>query len=251
VRTLAHLSDLHFGSVEPAVLEPLRRSLVALAPDLVVVSGDLTQRARLRQFREARAYLDTLPKPQFVVPGNHDVPLYNLFARFLRPLAGYRRIIAEDLEPGFVDEEIAVLGINTARSFVLKGGRVSDAQLAQVRATLCRLSGALVKILVMHHPVVPLEKLVDCGVDILVAGHLHASRIGRGEGPAARPVLMVQAGTATSRRTREEPNAFNLLRVTRRRIRVEQHLLERGCFVRAAAEAFSRNGGGWRRDGPA
>jgi predicted MPP superfamily phosphohydrolase len=217
----------------------------------VVVCGDLTQRARTRQFREARAFLDTLPKPQFVVPGNHDVPLYNLFARFLRPLAGYRRIIAEDLDPSFADEEIAVLGINTARSFTWKDGAVSEAQLARVQE-ICRLHGGLTKVLVTHHPFMALDRLAHCGVDLLLAGHLHATQ--------ARPAavrfaglsaLMVQAGTATSQRTREEPNAFNLLRVGRGRIEVEQQLLRGGAFVRAATEAFSREASGWRRNGPA
>ena len=244
MRVVAHLSDLHFGRVERAVLEPLRRRLVELAPDLVVISGDLTQRARAQQFREARAYLDTLPKPQVVVPGNHDVPLYNVFARFLRPLAWYRRIISEDLEPSFIDEEIAVLGINTARSFVFKGGRVSDAQLGLVREKLCDLHGKLTTILVTHHPFMALEKLVDCGIDVLLAGHLHAT------GHVAQrldgvSLLLVQAGTATSLRTREEPNSFNLLRIAPRRIDVEQYALRAGGFMRAATQAFQRKDGGW------
>ena len=250
MRVLAHLSDLHFGRVDRAVLEPLRRRLLELAPDLVVVSGDLTQRARTRQFREARAFLDTLPKPQFVVPGNHDVPLYNLFARFLRPLAGYRRIIAEDLDPSFADKEIAVLGINTARSFTWKGGAVSEAQLARVQE-ICRLHGGLTKVLVTHHPFMALDRLAHCGVDLLLAGHLHAAQAGPAVRSAGACALMVQAGTATSQRTREEPNSFNLLRVGRGRIEVEQHLLRGGAFVRAATEAFSREASGWRRNGPA
>ncbi|MGZ8265598.1 MAG: metallophosphoesterase, partial [Burkholderiales bacterium] len=99
MRTLVHLSDLHFGRVNEAVLGPLARRIGAIAPDVVVVSGDLTQRARKRQFRAARAFLDTLPTPQIVVPGNHDIPLYNVFARFLTPLRNYRRYIGNDLEP--------------------------------------------------------------------------------------------------------------------------------------------------------
>jgi 3',5'-cyclic AMP phosphodiesterase CpdA len=247
VRVLAHLSDLHFGRVDRATLEPLHRRLAELAPHLVVVSGDLTQRARARQFRQARAFLDTLPRPQCVVPGNHDVPLFNLIARFFRPLAGYRRYIAKDTEPSFVDEEIAVLGINTARSFTWKSGRVSEAQLARVQAKLCRLDGGVTKVIVTHHPFMAPERLAECGVDLLLAGHLHASQA------AATPdrVLMVQAGTATSRRTRKEPNAFNLLRVSRGRIEVEQHVLRGGAFVRGSAQAFRRNGAGWTLDGPA
>ena len=204
MRTLAHLSDLHFGRVERGVLDALRERLWQVQPDLVVVSGDLTQRARARQFREARAFLDTLPQPQLVVPGNHDVPLYNVLARFLAPLAGYRRFVAEDVEPSFVDEEIAVLGLNTARSFTWKGG------------------GA------------------RCGVDVQVAGHLHATSIG------ATSALVVQAGTATSSRTRAEPNSFNLLRIGGARIEIEHYALRGGNFQRGEARTFQRQERGWR-----
>ena len=246
MRRVAHLSDLHFGRVDRAVLEPLRRRVRELAPDLVIVSGDLTQRARAEQFREARAFLDTLPGPQIVVPGNHDVPLYNVFARFFRPLARYRRAIAEDPEPAYRDDEIAVLGINSARSFAFKGGRVSASQLERV-GELCRSRPDLVKIVVTHHPFSGVERLGDCGVDLFVAGHLHASRVGH----AAERMLMVQAGTATSSRTREEPNAFNLIKVWPRRVEVEQYVLQRGGFVRGMTEAFQRQErhSAWRRGG--
>ena len=246
MRTLAHLSDLHFDRVDQGVLEALRRRVKALAPDLVVVSGDLTQRARAHQFRAARAFLDSLPKPQVVVPGNHDVPLYNVLARFVAPLAGYRRVIAGDVEPGFIDEEIAVLGINTARSFVFKGGRVSEPQLARVREALRRLEGVRTRIVVSHHPSGALEKLADFGVDVFVSGHHHATRtahrrVGR------MSVLIVEAGTATSQRTRGEPNAFNVLRVAAGRIEVEHYALRGGNFMRSNAEAFERRHEGWRR----
>ena len=245
MRVLAHLSDLHFGRVERSVLEPLCDCLWKVDPDLVVVSGDLTQRARAQQFREARAFLDTLPKPQFVVPGNHDIPLYNVFKRFLGPLAGFRRFVADELEPSFVDDEIAVLGINTARSFAFKGGRVSEAQLARVAEKLSRLRSDLVRIVVAHHPLPGLERLAGRGVDVLVSGHLHATRID------TTASLVVQAGTATSSRTREEPNSFNVLRIGRGRIDVEQHVLRAGSFVRAAAQAFERRASGWRRSAAA
>ena len=246
MRTLAHLSDLHFDRVDQGVLEALRRRVKALAPDLVVISGDLTQRARAHQFRAARAFLDSLPKPQVVVPGNHDVPLYNVFARFVAPLAGYRRVIADEVEPGFVDDEIAVLGINTARSFVFKGGSVSEAQLARVCEALGRLETGRTCIVVSHHPSAALDRLADFGVDVFVSGHHHATRtlhrrIGRSS------VLVVEAGTAASHRTREEPNAFNVLRIAPGRIEVDHYALRGGNFMRASAEAFARLDEGWRR----
>jgi len=244
MRTIAHLSDLHFGRVEPAVLEALRRRLKALAPDVVVVSGDLTQRARPREFREARAFLDGLPWPQVVVPGNHDVPLYNVLARLLSPLGRYQRIVSDELEPGFIDDEVAVLGVNTARAFMLKGGRVSAVQVEQLRRALSSLGGGRTKILVAHHPSKALE---DCGADVVVSGHRHATRVSSG-GRGKNSYLMIEAGTATSHRTREEPNAFNLLRIRPGRIAIEHYALRGGNFVRAGAASFSREALGWRRD---
>ena len=143
MRTIVHLSDLHFGKVDAELLEPLRRCVEAIAPHLVVVSGDLTQRAKAAQFREAKAFLDTLPKPQLVVPGNHDVPLYNVFQRFFTPLRKYKRIITPDLEPAFIDDEIAVVGVNTARSLTFKEGNVNREQIAAVKARICGLDDSI------------------------------------------------------------------------------------------------------------
>src|SRR3954470_13552313 len=106
MRTLVHISDMHFGRVDPVVAEGLRETVVAMRPDLVTVSGDFTQRARSGQFKSARAFLEALPRPQLVIPGNHDVPLHNVFARFFNPLGGYRRHITDDLQPIYQDDEV-------------------------------------------------------------------------------------------------------------------------------------------------
>ena len=152
MRTLVHLSDLHFGRVDQTLLAPLTDLIRCLAPDLLVVSGDLTQRARSQEFVAARAFLDTLLMPRVVVPGNHDIPLHNVFDRFLRPLQKYRRHMTDDLQPFFVDDEIAVAGINTARSLTIKDGRINQQQMAQVAARFAGLPNSLVKIIVTHHP---------------------------------------------------------------------------------------------------
>jgi 3',5'-cyclic AMP phosphodiesterase CpdA len=264
VRTIAHISDLHFGRTDPALLGPLRERLRDLAPDVVVVSGDLTQRARASQFEEARAYLDTLPRPQLIVPGNHDVPLYNLYQRFLQPLDKYRRIITDDLQPAYIDAEIAVVGVNTARRFVFKGGRINEDQVEEVRRALCGLPEEVLKIIVSHHPFdapkdgdedqivgrarMALEKLADCGADVLLAGHLHASHVGHTADRyeiAGVSALVVQAGTALSTRGRGEANSFNALKVSARRIDVDRYEWRDGEFARAATEAFSHGAQGW------
>ncbi len=267
MRVLVHLSDLHFGRVDAGLLEPLRKRVIALAPHVVVVSGDLTQRAKPAQFREARAFLDTLPANQVVVPGNHDVPLYNVFQRFVQPLNRYRRYIAADLEPAYVDEEIAVIGINTARSLTFKGGRINEEQLERVHARLCVLPDRVVKIVVTHHPfdlpqthtrhalvgraALAMKALARCGADIVLSGHLHTRHTGHSAERYRIPghsALIVQAGTATSTRGRGEANSFNALTLEARRVVVEsfEWSPDQVDFVHAATEAFEHSPGGWR-----
>src|SRR6476660_1479279 len=112
MRVVVHVSDIHFGRVDPATIEPLANAIIRRSPHLLAVSGDLTQRARRREFAAARAFLDGLPFPRLVIPGNHDVPLHNIFTRFFTPLARYRDAITDDLSPVYRDDEIIVVGVN-------------------------------------------------------------------------------------------------------------------------------------------
>ena len=268
MRSIVHLSDIHFGRVDPAVVGPLIETINQIAPDVVAVSGDLTQRARSHQFKEARAFLDALPQPQIVVPGNHDVPLHNVFARFVQPLHKYRRYITNDLRPFHYDNEIAVLGVSTARSLTVKGGRINQQQADWMRDRLCAFDPEVVKIVVTHHPFdVPeghdernlvgrahmaMERLASCGADVFLAGHLHVSHTTHSakrykiKGHSA---LVVQAGTATSDRGRGEANSFNVIRVERANIAIErlEWQPERGRFSPAETENFRHTPDGWIR----
>lgn len=267
MRTIIHISDLHFGRADDAVLEPLIGAIDHLRPDFIAVSGDLTQRARPEQFRRARQFLDRLAYPRIVVPGNHDVPLYNVFARFSSPLRNYERYITADLEPFYSDDEIAVLGINTARSLTFKDGRINERQVMAACARFGAMPAGTLKILVTHHPFdVPagtgerelvgrarmaMEVFAGCGVDMLLSGHLHTGRVGTTharfaiEGHAA---LVIQAGTATSTRTRKEFNAFNVVRTGRDSAMIEQHVWNPGSrrYEPAGFERFRWHDGQWR-----
>src|ERR1044072_2561301 len=150
MKKIIHLSDLHFGRVDAGLLEPLVEAVCEAEPSLVVVSGDLTQRARSHQFEEARAFLDRLPKPQVVVPGNHDVPLYDVYSRFARPLDKWRRFIADEIEPTYEDEEMFVAGVNTARSLTRKYGRINEEQVAGLRERLCKYPDEVLKVIDTH-----------------------------------------------------------------------------------------------------
>ena len=266
MRTLVHLSDLHFGRVDASLLAPLRELIHKLAPDVVVVSGDLTQRAKSEQFEAARAWLDTLPGPQIIVPGNHDMSLYNVFRRFLQPLTRYKRYITDDLDPIFIDDEIAVLGVNTARSLTFKDGRVNKEQVETIKQQLSGLPDSVTRIIVTHHPFdlpktydeddlvdrapMAMKAFADCGVDLLLAGHLHTSHAGSTSERyqmSEYAALVVQAGTATSTRGRGEVNSFNVVRVEHERIEVDRYGWDEVGkeFSLMKTEPFLRRGNVW------
>jgi 3',5'-cyclic AMP phosphodiesterase CpdA len=267
MRTLVHLSDLHFGRVDYSVVEPLVATIAEIKPDVVVVSGDLTQRARSQQFKEAREFLDRLPSPQIIVPGNHDVPLHNAYARFFQALDKYKRYITDDLEPFHSDEEIAILGINTARSLTIKDGRINEDQITAIRDRLCPFGDEVTKIIVTHHPFdlpeghndeivgraqLAMEAIAKCGADVLLAGHLHVSHTGHSSARykiAGHSALIVSAGTATSTRGRGETNSFNVIRVKHPFINVERLSWqpERKSFAPSSTEHFKHTPDGWTR----
>ena len=152
---LIHLSDLHFGANDPILVEAVERRLDEERPDLVVISGDFTQRARTEQFEQAAAFLERIRESGhdvLGVPGNHDVPLYNLFRRFVSPLTRYRRYIDDTLCPFHQVGGVAVLGINTARSLTFKGGNINHEQIDFIRDCFARVSPGVCKVLVSHHP---------------------------------------------------------------------------------------------------
>lgn len=266
MKTLVQLSDVHFGRVDEAVVEAIVPQVHSLLPDVVVVSGDLTQRARPDEFRAARRFLDDLPGPQIVVPGNHDVPLYNVLQRFGRPLANYLRFITSDLAPFYSDSEIAVTGVNTARSLTFKDGRINEGQMQHLHDRLAPLADHVTKFVVTHHPFdLPegfdekhlvgrsseaMEVFMRAGADVLLAGHLHTSHIASTATRYpmhGRSALVVQAGTATSTRGRGETNSFNCIRSDGNRLQVERWSWspERGRFEEAASEGFVWSDSGW------
>jgi 3',5'-cyclic AMP phosphodiesterase CpdA len=233
VTRIVHLSDLHFGAHDERLVEAVGEQVDQLKPDLVVISGDFTQRARTEQFREACEFLESLRErghEVLGVPGNHDVPLYDVLRRFLSPLARYRRFIDETLCPFIELPGVAVLGINTARSLTFKDGRINRDQVDFIRETFARTPSQAFRVLVTHHPLFALEvggeleraigrqelaldAIEEVGVDMVLAGHAHhASSQDAGElVTRAGGVLVVQAGTATSTRVREQEQSFNVI----------------------------------------
>ena len=266
MRTIVHLSDLHFGRLHERIIPPLIERIGAIGPDLVAVSGDLTQRAHRRQFEAARAFLAGLRVPVLVVPGNHDVPLFNIAARLLDPFGGYRRYINRELEPAHVDADIAVVGLNSARVFVRSGrGRLNVAQVHDAAARLHSLPPATIKVVVTHHPfdlpsgfhshhlvggaAAAMARLAEAGADLFLAGHLHVSHLGHTAERyriAGHAALVVQAGTLSTR-GRGELNTFNVLRLRKSEVDIERYSWENGgrTFEQTFAGNFRHTKDGW------
>jgi 3',5'-cyclic AMP phosphodiesterase CpdA len=237
---IAHLSDIHFGAHDPKIVRATEAWLQEHQPDLVIISGDFTQRARVDQFREASAYLNRLRAAGFkvlCVPGNHDVPLYDVVRRFAAPLDRYKKYIGHDLCPWFENDEVAVLGLNTARSLTIKDGRINHDQIAMMAERFSAVPQSKTRILVTHHPLfaMPIGEggelseavgrhddavaaACKAGVHIALAGHFHRTyaESARKMVEDAGSALVMQAGTATSTRLRnKELQSFNFIHTHR------------------------------------
>ena len=270
---ILHLSDLHFGAHDPIIVEAVAARLDHEHPDLVVISGDFTQRARNEEYKEAADFLARLSDSGhkvLAVPGNHDVPLYDVVRRFLSPLTRYKRYIDDTLCPFIEIPGAAILGVNTARSFTFKNGHVSHEQMKFIEDTFAKTDPHQPRILVTHHPLfalpvgdgphlshtmddqtVALEAIADAGVDLLLAGHNHrasiddATKLVKGAGKS----LVIQAGTATSTRVRGDGQSFNRIEIDEKGCTVTIQRWTGSEFKSGDRQKFERHGDQWELAG--
>jgi 3',5'-cyclic AMP phosphodiesterase CpdA len=263
MRTIAHLSDLHFGRVDHTLIEPLLEVVNNAAPDITAVSGDLTQHASEKEFRAAAQFLRRLPGRLVVVPGNHDMAFLNPWKRATQRLRMFREFITNEPEPFFVDDEIAVLGLNTARVTHLRDGRIREWQIAKLEEKMGSVTHSGTRILVTHHPfdlpeIFPASEIVGRGaryfrrvvscIDLMLAGHMHVSHAGPTAvryNIAGESAVFVQAGTALSTRTRTEENAFQVIRTTPGVIEVQQYTSVSDHYAPGDVRLFRKQDGAW------
>jgi 3',5'-cyclic AMP phosphodiesterase CpdA len=267
---IAHLSDLHFGAHDPALVEAVAIRIDEEKPDLVVISGDFTQRARTEQFQQACDFLQQLRDAGHEVlgvPGNHDVPLYDVLRRFLSPLTRYRRFIDDELCPHHELKDASVLGINTARSLTFKDGRINQDQVEYIRQVFDGPTERS-RVLVTHHPLfalpvdesgetgkalgrqeLALDIVADAGVDLLLAGHNHRASTHHAPDLVTRAssTLVVQAGTATSTRLRDEEQSFNMIDVRADDVTITVQGWDGEGYASRDAQRYRRADGVWRR----
>jgi 3',5'-cyclic AMP phosphodiesterase CpdA len=278
--TVLHGSDLHFGKPHfPEMAEALLERAEEVGPDLVVFSGDFTQRAKVEEYRAARAYLDRFAArvgvPLVVTPGNHDVPLYRVLERVFAPFRNYREYIHAELDTVTRIPGLTVVALNSAaprRAIV--NGRILPGQLDFARAAFAEAPPGDMKAVVAHHHLAPapdyegdsplpgakriLDAFKGMGVQLVLGGHLHRAYIGNSLDvyPGAdreRGIIIVQSGTTTSRRGRareQAKNSFNVIRISPERVQVVHymHFQETGGFQPFSAHTFPRSPAHWLGD---
>jgi 3',5'-cyclic AMP phosphodiesterase CpdA len=268
--TLLHVSDLHFGPPYlPAVGEALLESARRLMPDVIVASGDFTQRAKQRQFAEARAFLDRFPPaPQVVVPGNHDIPLYRVFERLTNPYGLYRRYMSPELDSVMRRDDAVIVALNTTGPWsAITNGRIARWQLDFCSQAFRDAPEGVARIVVAHHHFAPapdyedehdvmrrgklaLDRFAELKVDLILGGHLHRAYIGNTldvyPGPdRSAGAIIVQCGTSTSARGRARErakNSFNVIRINADVIRIEHFMFFRALsgFAPVSRHEFPR-----------
>lgn len=277
MRTIVHLSDLHFGRLDKSRIGPLLEEIRRINPNVVVISGDFTQRARTSEYRDARDFVQSISQPIISIPGNHDVRYLNSpLARFLEPFGRYKRYINPTLEPVYLDNEIAIAGLNTSRASKIVDGKVSKSQIDKLKNWFKELPKNVIKIVVTHHPLdlpphwpdrklaIRAEKAIaglgEAGVDLYMSGHYHLSFVSRTadrykiDGYSA---ITVQAGTLSERRRKDEfkpaeeqdqqLQSFNIIEVDHHHIKIKTYLwnITRGGFEQVDEHTFKYSKGQW------
>jgi len=268
--TLLHISDLHFGPpYVPAVGESLLRVAAELDPDVVVASGDFTQRAKPEQFAAAREFLDRLPqKPLIVVPGNHDIPLYRMLERAFHPYALYEQYISPQLNSVYRRDDAIFVALNTTSPLrAITNGRIARWQLDFCDEAFRDAPAGAAKIVVAHHHFAPapdyenehdvmrrarqaIDRFNEMQVDLILGGHLHRAYIGNSldiypSKDRASGIIIAQSGTTTSQRGRareREKNTFNLIKIGPDVVRITHFMYfhEVGGFAPVSRHIFPR-----------
>lgn len=253
MKTFIHISDLHFCRIDASMTDDLVKAFSKINPDLIIISGDLTQRAKIKEFSAAHVFLEKLKQnniPFFVIPGNHDIePFYKTFFRVFAPYRRYKKFISQEIEPVYSDEEIAITSINTVRAYHIKNGGINMAQIKKAETWLASCPTSVVKIIVTHHPL-DLSSLYH-KLDLHLSGHYHRSSViptSERYNNQGYNAIGIQAGTV-SLRSRGEAQSFNVIKIDTPKIEVETHLFDlvhkNFLIYKSASFEFQQNQ--WKR----
>ena len=241
---IIQISDLHFGMHNEALINPFFLDLAQLKPDLIMISGDLTQRATTEQYHLLRHFLNTLPAPYLTVPGNHDIPLYNVYNRLSQPFAKYQKYVSPSLEAHFINNEVKILGVNSATPYKIKDGKLSKKTIKQIRDSFAQDNG-LINILFfhhnlnyfsgMHHPLNNAEEFIhylqDSSIHLVCTGHLHYANLKLIPKNSQNHCAILHAGSLLCERNKDDKNSFYVIDVNKMRCTIDWRVFNGETFA--------------------
>lgn len=260
-QVLVHISDLHFGREVTAVVNAVLEQLEQIQPDAVIISGDLTQRAKTAEFRRAQDFIQRIGPPTIIVPGNHDLSAHNITERFTHPWSKWHQFISNDSEPVFHADGFIAIGLNSARRMGLyldwSRGRINEQQLDSVEQSLLDADEEKLRLLIVHHPFwlppghekreligardYAMRRLASANIDIILSGHVHIAYTQTLDG-----IIISHAGTSTSNRLQTgSHNSFNILRGNRQQLQIQTMEWRDNHFALAEEHRFKRTDGLW------
>ncbi|MBK1883483.1 metallophosphoesterase [Luteolibacter pohnpeiensis] len=265
---LLHLSDPHFGALEPIAASVFLSHAADLAPDITVLSGDLTMRARRDELESARDFVDALPTPRLLIPGNHDVPGFNgPFSRFFAPFHRYRSYFGEDLEPELILDGVHLVSLNSTRPFGLNldwsEGFLTDHQISGMVSKFKAGLPDHFRVLILHHPLLapshhqrnvvsPLPELLaamgKAKVDLVLCGHFHTSTLATAGTIGGWASVVSQAPTVCSTRIQGEPQGFHKISISNNRLEITPFVFAKDRFLPRQSVHFHRGKDGWGRE---
>lgn len=251
---IIHISDLHFGMHKPELIEPFFADIAQLAPDLIMISGDVTQRGRSEQYLLFKAFLQRFTMPYVVVPGNHDIPLYNPFTRLIHPFKNYKDYISPELDARFTNECVKVLGVNSATPYRIKDGLLGEEAITRIKNYFSHDSG-LVNILFfhhnlnyfngMHHPLNNAEEFIEylthSHIHLVCTGHLHYATLKLIAKKQGGHCAIVHAGSLLCQRSKDNKNSFYVFDLDGMACTIEWRVFEAPFFVGAQREQINFN----------
>ena len=240
---IIQISDLHFGFHNPLIIEPFLKDLSQLKPDLILISGDLTQRAKISQFKSLKIFLDCLPVPLLIVPGNHDIPLHNLFLRLLNPFKHYKHYVSPHLDMSFSNKEVNILGVNSVTPLKIKDGKLPKKTIQRIKSHFSKDSGQLNILFFhhnlnyfsgMHHPLNNAEEFInylkESPIHIVCTGHLHYCTVKVITKNKHGNCIILHAGSLLCRRGKDKLNSFYVIDTQQLTCRIDWRVFVKDVF---------------------
>jgi 3',5'-cyclic AMP phosphodiesterase CpdA len=263
MKKIVHISDLHFGTENSKIVNHLIDDINEIKPDVIVVSGDLTQRAKTKEYSKAKIFLKNLDYHTVVIPGNHDIPLYNIWGRIVHPFKKFETYF-DHIDRYYSDDILEIIGLNSVRNLRWKSGKLSSEQLEIGAAEVKKSGKNIIRILVIHHNLFHISSrrdavklfktkrlhhwLMQNNIDIILFGHDHKSMV--------QPILfdddkifdfiLIQAGTATSNRTRGFPNSYNVIEISDDDCKIKIREYKNQKFEIISEQQFVKVSAGWK-----